>query len=571
MLRRRGAWILLSIALLIAGIASTLPSAHAAGPQLPLRHTGGFVPVIGGHVRPNDNCPPSGCGSGDLLDHGGPVMATNAVYTVFWIPPGQSVSSNYVSTINQFFQDVAHDNGLSSNVYAVDTQYSSILYSSSFGGTFTDTSAFPANGCNPYGGASVCLEDSQVQSELEKVISQQGWQKNGTNMFFLFTPQDVESCDPGNGCAFTDYCAYHGFANDGLIYANQPYAVSARFPGSCDTGESPNGDDADSTINVASHEHNEAITDPQLDAWFDQAGWEIGDKCAWTFGTRSGPGGAEYNQTIAGRHYFLQEEYSNATSSCVQSYQIQGGGPGPTVSGFSPAGGPVGTEVDVQGTGFTGATDVSFGGASDPSFVVDSDTDITAHVPGGATSGTISVTTPAGTGTSSTSFTVTTTAPPAITSVKPTRAKPGATIDIRGSGFAATTGVTLRFVDAAYTVVSDTEIKATVPGMTGGWGHWRVTTPSGTADGGPFYVVNPAPKITSVTPTRAHHGARITIRGSHFTGTTSVTLRWLPATYTLVSDTKIVASVPSIGKGWGHWRVTTSGGTADGGPFYVTG
>src|SRR5438094_6029893 len=62
----------------------------------------GFVPPRS-DVHAQDNCPPSGCGSGNLVDHGGPVMTTNKAYSVFWIPTGQTVSAKYVSTINQYF------------------------------------------------------------------------------------------------------------------------------------------------------------------------------------------------------------------------------------------------------------------------------------------------------------------------------------------------------------------------------------------------------------------------------------------------------------------------------------
>jgi hypothetical protein len=88
-----------------------------------------------------------------------------------------------------------------------------------------------------------------------------------------------------------------------------------------------------------------------------------------------------------------------------------GAGPspsGPSVSSFSPTSGSVGTSVTITGSGFTGATDVAFNGVSvgTGNFTVDSDSQITAVVPAGATSGPVSVT--AGTtAASSTSFTVT--------------------------------------------------------------------------------------------------------------------------------------------------------------------
>ncbi|HYR12604.1 MAG TPA: N,N-dimethylformamidase beta subunit family domain-containing protein, partial [Mycobacterium sp.] len=77
----------------------------------------------------------------------------------------------------------------------------------------------------------------------------------------------------------------------------------------------------------------------------------------------------------------------------------------PTISSFTPTGGPVGTSVTISGTNFTGATAVLFNGAS-AGFTVGSATTITATVPTGASSGPISVTTSAGTASSASSFTV---------------------------------------------------------------------------------------------------------------------------------------------------------------------
>jgi hypothetical protein len=266
-------------------------------------------------------------GTADLAYHGGPVMRTNRTYAIYWIPGGYSVSPSYVDLIDRFFADVAADSGKSTNVYATDTQYSDgtgpIAYDSTFGGSVVDANAFPANGCS-ISGITRCLTDGQIVSEINRVASAQGWTENGTTQFFMFTPKDVGTCfssgarSSSNPCSFTDFCAYHG-SSGSLIYADQPYTVSTKYPNSCDVHQYPNGDDADPTINVTSHEHNEAITDPELDAWYDRNGYENGDKCAWKFGAASGSSGAQYNQTINGHHYLLQEEYSNDGHACLLS------------------------------------------------------------------------------------------------------------------------------------------------------------------------------------------------------------------------------------------------------------
>jgi uncharacterized repeat protein (TIGR03803 family) len=77
----------------------------------------------------------------------------------------------------------------------------------------------------------------------------------------------------------------------------------------------------------------------------------------------------------------------------------------PTLTGFTPPSGPVGTSVTITGTGLTQATKVTFNNLA-ASFTVNSDSQITATVPTGATTGKIAVTTTGGSAMSSTSFTV---------------------------------------------------------------------------------------------------------------------------------------------------------------------
>ncbi len=367
-----------ALSVVAALVSSSASAVSTAAPSIP-SHVGGVVPTIG-H--------PQVQGAGNLVYHGGPVMTTNRTYAIYWIPGGYTVPSGYTSTIDQFFGDVAHDSGLTSNVYAVATQYSGIKYSSAFAGSIVDTNAFPASGCPIYeGDITECLTDAQIISEVDRVINQHSWTRNGTNMFFMFTPAAVGSCFDGSGstCAYTQYCAYHGFTPSGAIYANQPYAAHS----GCDEGQYPNGSSnkADPTINVVSHEHNEAITDYQLNAWYDAAGYENGDKCAWDFGQLSGSAGSQYDQTIDGHHYFLQREYSNNGSACLQTYGGGGSGGGaPTITSFSPTYGKRGvTVVTINGSNLTAASWVGLTRSGlnfkSSSWTVVSSSKITALVP----------------------------------------------------------------------------------------------------------------------------------------------------------------------------------------------
>ncbi len=260
--------------------------------------------------------------SSNLSYHRGPVMQTNSTYAIYWIPAGYSVSPNYQSLINGFFQNVAADSGKTSNVYYSTTQYYDttgvrISYSSSFAGSYLDTSPLPASGCtDAY--TSVCITDAQIRTEIQKVMTANGWTAGPNKLFFLFTAKGIGSCF-GSSCAFSQYCAYHSnfSSTSGVaLYANQPYADTV--PSACDIGQRPNGDDADATINVTSHEHAEAITDAQGSAWYDSQGYENGDKCAWKFGTSLGTTSTgQYNQVIGTGKYYLQQEWSNYSTSCV--------------------------------------------------------------------------------------------------------------------------------------------------------------------------------------------------------------------------------------------------------------
>ncbi len=76
----------------------------------------------------------------------------------------------------------------------------------------------------------------------------------------------------------------------------------------------------------------------------------------------------------------------------------------PVISSFSPSAGATGASIAINGSKFTGATSIRFGGVPSTSFAVASDALINAVVPAGAVSGRITVTTSVGTGTSSTDF-----------------------------------------------------------------------------------------------------------------------------------------------------------------------
>lgn len=103
-------------------------------------------------------------------------------------------------------------------------------------------------------------------------------------------------------------------------------------------------------------------------------------------------------------HVVVTTAGGTATSTGVFTV-IPAVAPTPTISSFSPGSGIRGVRVTIHGSGFTGATQVTFNGKS-AAFTVVNDSTITAVVPTGATTGTIKVTTPGGTATSAGTFTI---------------------------------------------------------------------------------------------------------------------------------------------------------------------
>ena len=230
--------------------------------------------------------------------------------------------------------------------------------------------------------------------------------------------------------------------------------------------------------------------------------------------------------------------------------------PPPAVSSVTPSSGWPGSSVTINGSALTGGTSVTFNGLA-AAFTVNSDSQITATVPPGATTGPISVTTPSGTGASPAPFTVTAQPAPAIFGVSPSSATAGSPVTISGSAFTGATSVTFNGLAAAFTVVSDTKITATVPSgaLTG---PITVTTPDGSTTSSTSFSVIPA--VTSFSPTSGKAGTIVTISGSAFTGASSVSFNGVAAPFSVTSYAQITATVPA-GATTGPVAVTTVGGT----------
>jgi hypothetical protein len=212
----------------------------------------------------------------------------------------------------------------------------------------------------------------------------------------------------------------------------------------------------------------------------------------------------------------------------------------PTVLGFTPGFGPVGSSITVTGANFNvGTTTVKFGGvaASAPSSVTANS--LIVKVPAGATNAPITVTTADGSHTSSQIFYL----PPMILNFAPTNSAPGTTIQINGANFVSATDVSFNGTPAAaFYVTNNTTIGAIVPSGVH-TGFISVTTPAGTTNSNQlFYGV---PIIDSFTPTHGLPGTNVTILGDNFQGVTSVKFNGTSAAFSTVDNGTLTAIVPT--------------------------
>ena len=159
--------------------------------------------------------------------------------------------------------------------------------------------------------------------------------------------------------------------------------------------------------------------------------------------------------------------------------------------------------------------------------------------------------------------------PPQVASMTPVSGAFGSTVALEGRNLTDATAVSLCSVPATFTVVSDARVEAVVPAGACD-GAWTVTTGGGTTTSGTAFVVTGRPPLVSgFTPASGSVGSAVTITGSHFTGTTDVSLCLTSARFTVLSDSELNVSVPD-GACDGVWTVTTvNGAAASAVPFTV--
>ncbi|HEX7192205.1 MAG TPA: hypothetical protein VF381_11620 [Thermoanaerobaculia bacterium] len=242
-------------------------------------HTHKFDAHGSGQARPGSN----------LIDHGGPVLVSPKVVCIFW---GFGSGNSYTAAMQSFRTSGMY------NYNRMLTQYRSAASGAAtdMGGSANDkfdTSTPPTN-----------VTDALVQAEVKKYF---GGAEDTSTIYQVFIPSTSYSSDgTGTSCGGPSlaYCAYHGDFTDGsrnVKYSIEPYP-------SC-SGCQTSGFNVNQNANhFAIHESREAISDPDLNAWYDRGGNEADDKCAWS--------PTPFIDQSTGFAY--QYEWSNSAGGCVK-------------------------------------------------------------------------------------------------------------------------------------------------------------------------------------------------------------------------------------------------------------
>ena len=243
-------------------------------------------------------------------------------------------------------------------------------------------------------------------------------------------------------------------------------------------------------------------------------------------------------------------------------------------SKLTPAEGPEAgkTTVTIEGSGFTGATAVSFGATPATKYKVESPTSIVAEAPAGKGTAAVTVKTPGGTSAETPADLYTYDAVPMVTSlsVKEGPQAGGTEVLITGAGFTERSTVFFGGVESPEVgYISPTELLvASPPGI--GTAAVTVATAGGTSTAGPAddFTYLATPTVTKVTPAEGPlaGGTKVTVTGSGFTATATVSFGATKAkASTYVSPTELSAESPA-GTGTAAVTVETAGGKSATGP-----
>ena len=228
---------------------------------------------------------PLGSGGGNLINHGGPVLAASTAIPIWW---GAGFTSDYESGADAFLEGL-----VKSSYLGIAAQYMpGDSISTTAGPDLSDTKTPP-----PAHSPKV----STLASEVAALVGANNLDPNA--VYLVFT---------SNFPSGASFCAWHGSAVVDRVDIKVAYLPNVASVPACQSPAlqgNPYLPGTQSNMDDAAHEFMEAITDPDINAWYDHSGYEIADKCQTVYQT----------VTLGSTSWKIQEEWSNNAGGCVSS------------------------------------------------------------------------------------------------------------------------------------------------------------------------------------------------------------------------------------------------------------
>ena len=232
--------------------------------------------------------------------HGGPlILGTTNVYYIWY---GNWSGNTAVNILTDFASQIGGSPYFNINTTYYDRSGKRVSNSVKFAGSTTDAYSL-----------GTALDDSDVQSVVADAITHGFLPVDANGVYFVLTSADVN--ETTGFCS--NYCGWHSNATISgtdikfSFVGNADRCLSSCAPQTVSPNNNPG---ADAMASIIAHELEEAVTDPDLNAWYDFRGQENADKCAWTFGTEYlHPNGSHVNMKLGSRYYLIQRNWVNAS------------------------------------------------------------------------------------------------------------------------------------------------------------------------------------------------------------------------------------------------------------------
>jgi hypothetical protein len=222
-----------------------------------------------------------------LLYHGGPVMHGTFVQPILWGARWSDPAfvADKITGLTAFYSGIGtSDYGNTTTEYTDGS--GNVGSGVTLGDLITDLSAAPTSGSRT----------APILAEVCAAIGN-GVVPNGFYPVYIDQPR-----------GHARFCAWHsvGTCPNGTT-VQFAFFFNLDGDGGCDPQDASglHSQGMAALANVSGHEASEMLTDPHVNAWFDQNGQENADKCAWTFGT-------PLLNFLNGSQWKIQGNWSNA-------------------------------------------------------------------------------------------------------------------------------------------------------------------------------------------------------------------------------------------------------------------